>query len=496
MQQDTLLKLDGISKQFPGVKALDNVHLEVRRGEVHAIVGENGAGKSTLMKIISGAYKKDCGTIEYDGHTIEHMTPKLSVNSGISVIYQELTYMPTMSIAENIFIGSQPKTGAKLIDYKNMYQRSLEVQKIVGLDGYSPKEEVGHLTAAEKQLLEIARAYVRNLKLLVLDEPTSALNNDEIERLFALINDLKAKGCGIIYITHKMDEIFRIADRVSVLRDGCLVTTMGIADTNREKVITAMVGRELKDMYPISERKIGNVILEAEGLCTDFLKDVSFNVRKGEIVGFYGLMGCGCDLALECIFGKTACKKGEIRMNGQRIAVKKPHDAIVQKIAFAPAERKTEGIMLNQTVRSNISCVTLGKMKKGLLLDLKKEKDVVEKWIQRMRIKTPSQETLALSLSGGNQQKLIIARWLENNPSVFLMNEPTKGIDVGAKAEIYALMEEMCRNGASIIFITSDMPELLAISDRVFVFHEGKVTGEIARAELTQENVIKKAIGE
>lgn len=496
MQQEMLLKLDGITKQFPGVKALDNVHLEVLKGEVHALVGENGAGKSTLMKIISGAYKKDVGTIEFEGKVIEHMTPKASVNGGISVIYQELTYMPTMSIAENIFIGSQPRTASGLIDYKKMYERSLEVQKIVGLDNYSPKVEVGSLTAAEKQLLEIARAYVRNLKLLVLDEPTSALNNEEIERLFELIKDLKSKGCGIIYITHKMDEIFRIADRVSVLRDGCMITTMNIKDTDRDNLITAMVGRELKDMYPITQREIGETRLEVEGLCTNFLKDVSFNARKGEIVGFYGLMGCGCDIALECVFGKSAYTKGTIRMNGQTITVKKPKDAIDQKMAFAPAERKTEGIMLNQTVCSNISCVTLGKMKKGPLLDLKKEKEIVAKWIQRMRIKTPSQETLALSLSGGNQQKLIIARWLENNPTVFLMNEPTKGIDVGAKAEIYALMEEMCENGASVIFITSDMPELLAISDRVFVFHEGKVTGEISRADLTQENVIKKAIGE
>lgn len=496
MKEGTLLKLSGVTKEFPGVKALDSVDLDIRYGEVHAIVGENGAGKSTLMKIISGAYKRDAGTFEFEGEQIAEVTPQFSLKKGISVIYQELSYLPTMSIAENIFLGSQHKTAAKLIDYKTLKKKSIEVQKIVGLDHYPPTREVRFLSTAEKQLIEIARAQARELKLLILDEPTSALNDEEIRRLFSIIAKLKANGCGIIYITHKMDEIFEIADRVTVMRDGCHIVTKDMAEVTRDELITAMVGREVKDLYPISKRPAGKSILEVENLNSGILKNVSFNARAGEIIGLYGLMGCGCDRAMECIFGKIPYASGKIKIDGEEVKVARPIDAINHGIAYAPGERKTEGLMLIQPVRANISCITLGRIKKGPLLDLKKEKEIAKSWIEKLRIKTPSGETKALSLSGGNQQKVVLAKWLENNPKVFLMNEPTKGIDVGAKTEIYLQMESICKKGSAVVFVTSDLPELLAISDRVYVFHEGIITGELSGDELTQENVAKKAIGE
>ena len=496
MAQDILLKLEGITKQFPGVKALDSVDLEVLRGEVHAIVGENGAGKSTLIKIIAGAYRKDAGKLFFDGEEIENITPQMSLKKGISVIYQELSYLGPMSIAENIFIGSQSKTKANLIDYKTMMQRSKEVQETVGLGNYNPRTEVRFLSTAEKQLIEIARAYTRDLKLLILDEPTSALNEKETERLFSIINTLKEKGCGIIYITHKMDEIFTIADRVTVMRDGKHIITKNIGETTRDQIITAMVGREIKDLYPVTNRDKGDVILDVQHLSSGILKDVSISACSGEIVGLYGLMGCGNDRLLECIFGKTPIESGTITVKGGKAELKNPRAAIAQGIAYAPSERKTEGLLLSQSVCSNISCVTLGKMKKRGVLDLKREKAVAKAWVDKLRIKTPTVETPVVSLSGGNQQKVILARWLENNPTLFLMNEPTKGIDVGARAEIYAQMGQICEQGSCVVFVTSDLPELLGISDRVYVFHEGIMTGEIAKENLTQENVVKKAIGE
>ena len=493
---EILLELKGITKQFPGVKALDNVDLDIRAGEVHAIAGENGAGKSTLIKIVSGAYKKDAGTISFNGEAIDQFTPETSLKKGISVIYQELSYLPTMSIAENIFMGRQPKTKKGLIDYGALMEKSREIQNRIGLGDYSPKTPMTKLSTSEKQLIEIGRASARDLKLLILDEPTSALNEAEIKRLFGIINDLKKANCGIIYITHKMDEIFEIADRVTVMRDGQKIITNRIQDITRDGLITAMVGREIKDLYPVENRQIGDVVLEVEKLNSGILKDVSFNVRKGEIVGFYGLMGCGCDRAMACLFGAAPISSGTIRIDGQETRIRKPADAIRHKIAYAPGERKTEGLMLSQSVRSNISCVTLSQLHRGPILDLKGEKLVAKKWVDRLRIKTASIESQAVSLSGGNQQKIVLSKWLENKPQVFLMNEPTKGIDVGAKAEIYAQMEEICQSGSAVIFITSDLPELLAISNRVYVFHEGAVTGEISKEELTQENVVKKAIGE
>lgn len=496
MEYHTLLKLEAITKQFPGVKALDSVDLDVRFGEVHAIVGENGAGKSTLIKIVSGAYTNDSGTIEFDGEKIGALTPHISLEKGISVIYQELSYLPTMSIAENIYIGRHHKKKNRTVDYKALFENSRRMQALVGLEHYPPSTEVRMLSTAEKQLIEIARAQVRDMKLLILDEPTSALNEEEIHRLFAIIHKLRAQGCGVIYITHKMDEIFKIADRVTVMRDGRRILTEDMANISRADIIKAMVGREIREFYPISPHGVGDVLLEIENLSSGILKDVSFRAHKGEILGFYGLMGCGSERAMECVFGKVPMEKGVIKVDGKRVKVRSPRDAIRHKIAYAPGERKTEGLMLIQPVRVNISCVTLSKVKKNGLLNLKLERSMASRWIKQLRIKTPSPEMPISSLSGGNQQKVVLAKWMENQPRVFLLNEPTKGVDVGAKTEIYMQMEEICRNGATVVFITSDLPELLAISDRVYVFHEGTITGEIVRKDLTQENVAKKAIGE
>jgi len=490
-----LLQVKGISKQFPGVLALDSLDLEIDCGEVLAIVGENGAGKSTLIKIISGAYQQDRGSIIFDGNHLDKLSPRKSIEAGIAVIYQEPSYLPLMSIAENIYVGSQPKRAGR-IDYKALKTQSVKIQKEVGLDHLDPFTPAIELSPGERQLLEIARAYARNMKLLILDEPTSALNENETKKLFTLIKKLRHDGKGIIYISHKLDEIFEVADRVQVLRDGRSIKVSRLSDTSRDDIVRNMIGRELKDMYPIGEREIGEISFEVKNLSDSYLKDVSFSARKGEILGLYGLMGSGCSEALKSVFGIRKKEMGEIFVAGKKTEIKKPRDAIKVGIAYIPDERKTEGVMSGLSVMSNISIVTLGKYKSGPILSPAKEKRIASKWMKDLNIKTPSLSTPIETLSGGNQQKVIIAKWLDNNPKVFLMNEPTRGLDVGAKVEIYKQMEALCHKGCAVVLVATDLPELLALSDRVYVFHNGMITAEIGKSQMTQEKIIKSAIGE
>jgi len=485
-----------ITKRFPGVLALDNVDLELYKGEVLALLGENGAGKSTLMKILSGAYTADEGEIVLDGEMIGGYTPKQALDKGISIMYQELNYVKDMSIAENIFLNKLPmKFGSKVVDYKKLRQDASELMKEVGLD-YDPFTEVGVLSVAEKQLVEIAKAISYNMKVLVMDEPTSALNEKEIRILFDIIKKLSQTGKSIIYISHRLDEVFKISNRVMVMRDGKGVGVRSTAETNKDELVTLMVGREIKDMYPIQSSETGDYILEVEELNTEKVKDISFKVKRGEIVGLFGLMGAGRNNIVEAIFGATEKKKGVIKIDGRPMKINNPDDAIKAGIGYVPSERKTAGLVLIHSVKFNASLAFIDKLKKRLFLNLKKEKNLVEEWVGKLNVKTPDIDTPAESLSGGNQQKVVLAKWMLTNPKVLILNEPTRGIDVGAKVEIYKLMEEFCRQGLGIVMISSELPEVMAIADRTVTICEGRITGELSKREYTQEKLLLGAIGE
>lgn len=493
--QEYALEMRGITKRFPGVLAVDQVDLALQKGEVLALVGENGAGKSTLIKILAGAYNADAGEIRIGGRQLQNYAPSDAIRYGIGVIYQELNYVNDISIAENIFLGSLPVKGIfRKIDYARLKQESWQFQQKVGIQ-HDPFEDVAKLSVAEKQLLEIARAFAKDVQVLVFDEPTSALNEKEIANLFALIRAMIADGKSVIYITHKMDEIFTISTRIQVMRDGKSVAILNTSDTSKEELVKHMVGREIKEMYPISHRTIGNNILEVSDLCTDKAKHVQFHVKQGEIVGLFGLMGAGRSNIVKAIYGAAAKTSGMIKIAGNPVTIAAPEDAIAHGIAYIPSERKTEGLILNHSVKDNITIAALQQISKRALLDLKKEKTIVDEWVQKLRIKTPSIHKEVAELSGGNQQKVVLAKYLLQRPKVIIMNEPTRGIDVGAKAEIYKLMEELCANGLGIVLISSEMPEIMALADRIVVISNGKVTGECRKEEYHQEQLMHYAIG-
>lgn len=489
------LRLERIVKKFPGVVALDHVNLKLAAGEVLALAGENGAGKSTLIKIISGAYQADEGDIYFNGTKMGKYTPKEAIDKGIAVIYQELSYMQYMSIAENIFLGNLPKKKG-CIDYKKLGENSRKVQEEVGLGHLDPFTKVQFLSTAEKQLLEIARAYARNANVLILDEPTSALNEEETKILFDIVRNLQKEGKSVIYISHKLDEIFEICTDIQIMRDGKKVYEGKMDSISKDQIISEMVGRNIDDMYPVSERTIGDKVIEIKNLNYKFLKDISLAVRQGEIVGLYGLMGSGCSETLEALFVARKADFEEYLIDGKEVQISSPADAIRAGLAYTPGERKTEGLILVQSVMENISTVTLKNYRKGPFLNLRKERTIADRWIKTLNIKTPSPDTPVSSLSGGNQQKVILSKWLDNNPKLFLLNEPTKGIDVGAKVEIYKQIEDICKRKCGVLLVTSDLPELLGICDRVYILHEGVLVKEIDKNEMTKENVLKYALGE
>lgn len=492
---NTLLEMKGITKRFPGVVALNNVSMKINSGEVLAVVGENGAGKSTLIKIMSGAYQQDEGQVLFEGQDQGKLVPARALELGITAIYQELTNVKGLSIAENIFLGAQPlKNG--LIDYKKLYADSMEIQRQVGLEHHAPSTLLGQLSTAEQQLVEIGRAYSKELKVIIMDEPTSALNQEETDKLMTIIRKLRGEGKGVIYISHKLDEVFAIADRVQVLRNGESVYEGLAADTDKDTIINSMCGRELKDMYPVGKRELGDVVFEIKNLGDGFLNDISINVRRHEIVGLYGLMGSGCSEVLQCAFGARRHQKGSFFVNGKEIKINKPIDAKNAGLAYVPAERKREGLILAHSVLNNLTIVTLKDFVKGLFLDLKEERRTAQKWCENYWIKTPSLNTPASSLSGGNQQKIVISKWVATKPKVFMLNDPTKGIDVGAKVEIYKDIERLCKAGCGVLYVAAELPELLGIADRVYVIHEGKLAGEFSGEEITQKNIVKSAIGE
>lgn len=490
-----LLEMKHITKEFPGVKALDDVSLELAAGEVLALVGENGAGKSTLIKILSGAYTQDSGEVYLNGAKQEHVTPISAIKNGISVIYQELNSVDQLTVAENIFLGSLPRSGPlKTVDYRKLRQNAQKLLDEVGLK-VDPFMPVGRLSIAEKQLVEIAKALSKNIRVLVMDEPTAALNNQEIEIMFRLIRGLTAKGIGVLYISHRMEEIFELSDRVMVMRDGQNVAVMPTAQVNAQQVISLMVGREIEDLYPTRPAIGKEVCFSVSGLSTDRLHDISFDVKKGEIVGLFGLMGCGRTEIARAIFGADPRSSGVLVLDGKEIAPASPFAAKREGIAYIPADRKQDGLMLIHSVGRNMTISVLEKIKKNHLLNKKKETALVSGWIDRLSVKTPSADTVINSLSGGNQQKVVLAKWLSIEPKLLILNEPTRGIDVGSKQEIYRLMNELSEQGIGIIMISSDLPEVMGMSDRMVVICDGKVGGIMDKSEFTQDAIMAKAIG-
>ena len=489
---DVVLEASGICKSFPGVKALTDVSITLHRGEVVALLGENGAGKSTLIKVLSGIYQPDAGEIRMDGQTVHFDLPLQARDAGIGVIHQELNYVPTISIAENIFMGKLPKKHG-FVDYKTMYAESSRILKKVGLE-LDPRIQISTCAVAQKQLIEIAKVLSADARVLILDEPTSALNDVETNYLFDLIRRASEAGIAILYISHKLEELFAIADRVVVLRDGCVTGELSIRETNKSELIARMVGRELTDLFPKTSNPIGDVALEVDHLTTEAFQDVSFRTHRGEIFGIYGLMGSGHQEIGAALFGQIDHSAGSIRVCGKEVHIRQPMDAINNGLAYVPAERKTEGLVLNQSVEVNIASARYSR-ERPFWLRRKKDAQSAQKWIEQLRIKTPSRDTITESLSGGNQQKVILGKWLELSPDVFILNEPTRGIDVGSKSEIYRILNDLCADGKCVIIITSEMPELLSMSDEIMVMFEGRVSGYLKGSEATQEDVVRLAIG-
>lgn len=488
---ETLLEMKDIQKVFPGVHALDNASLNVRFGEVHALVGENGAGKSTLMKVLNGIYQKDSGQIIYKGEEIELSGPLDAQRRGIGMIHQELNLMPHLTVAENIFIGKEPMSGGVFLDKKKANQAARELLKSMHLD-IDPTRTIKSLTVAKQQMVEIAKALNNNSELFVMDEPTSPLTGAEIEELFRFIRQLRAAGRGIIYISHRLEELWQISDRITVLRDGQYVGTVNTADVNKQDIISMMVGRVI---YEEPKQKScvdpdAPVVLEAKHLVAANVKDVSFQLRKGEILGFAGLVGAGRTETMRALFGADPRVSGEIFVNGEKVEIHSPSDAVSHGIGYLSEDRKTFGVATGLSVRDNCVMADLENYRSGPLMNDKKIDAVATDYIQKIAIKTPSLRQLVRNLSGGNQQKIVIAKWLIKRCDVLIFDEPTRGIDVGAKSEIYKLMNKLIEEGKSIIMISSEMPELLRMSDRILVMSEGSITGELDICEATQTNIM------
>ena len=489
-----LLQIKQVSKSFPGVKALDNVSLSVGAGTIHSLMGENGAGKSTLMKCLFGIYTTDSGEYFLDGKKILFANPKQAMDNGVSMVHQELNQVHTRSVMENIWLGRFPGLPPVYVSHKKMYQNTLDIFKKLDIQ-INPNAIISTLSVSQRQMVEIAKAVSHDSKVIVLDEPTSSLTEIEVEQLFRIINNLKKRGCAIIYISHRMNEILRISDEVSVMRDGKMVDTLPASNLTTDKIITMMVGRELSKVFPPKNNIPGKVILKVEGLTAQYcnLKDVSFELRKGEILGVAGLMGAGRTELLEGIFGLNTIKAGKIIKNGKEIKTGKPLRAMKHGFAMLTEERRATGIFGVLSVSENVTVASIKKYRQLFYISSKKMSADTEWAIKTLRIKTPNQRTLIRSLSGGNQQKAIFGRWMLTNPDILLLDEPTRGIDVGAKYEIYQLMIELARQGDSIIMVSSELEELLGICDRIMVMSGGYKTGEVDPHTTTQEEIMTLA---
>lgn len=492
MEHDVLLQMTDISKEFPGVKALDHVSLTVKRGTVHALMGENGAGKSTLMKCLFGMYSRDGGTITLEGKEINFKNSKEALENGVAMVHQELNQALKRNVMDNIWLGRYPKKGGVMVDEKKIYNDTKELFKELNID-VDPKRVMSTMPVSQRQMAEIAKAVSFHSKIIVFDEPTSSLNEQEVEHLFKIINMLRDQGCGIIYISHKMAEIKRISDEITIMRDGTWVATEKADDLSMDDIIRLMVGRELTNVFPPKTNKPGDVMLEVEGLTGQYslLKDVSFNLRQGEILGIAGLDGSGRTETLETLFGIATKKRGTVKLHGREVKNRNSRESIANGFALLTEERRATGIFGILSIRENtvISSLSRHKKHKLWLSDKSMKKDT--QWsIDAMRTKTPTQDTQIRSLSGGNQQKVILGRWLLTEPEVLLLDEPTRGIDVGAKYEIYQLIIDLANKGKGVIVVSSEMPELLGICDRIMVMSGGRLAGEVSAEEATQEQIM------
>lgn len=490
------LEMRGISKSFGGVKALVDVNLQVEKGEVHALVGENGAGKSTLMKILSGAYKKDAGEIALDGQVVKINSPKDAKDLGIAVIYQEFMLAPDLSVAENIYIDKLNK-GKSIINWKKLNQSAKEQLSALGFDDIDPTTRVGNLSVAYQQVVEICKCLTRNANILVLDEPTAVLTFAEIEKLFEIIERLKSRGTSIIYISHRLEEIFRLSNHITVLKDGKYVDTVETASIDKQQLVNMMVGRDVSNFFPSRNTKTGDVVLSVENLIVDnTIKDVSFNVREGEILGFSGLVGAGRTETMRAIFGADAKTSGKVVYLGKEVNFKNTKEAIRSGFGFLPEDRKQQGLLLEQSIRINATLTILYKLKNKIgVINHKKEKEYVNELLSSVATKFGNTEDNVNSLSGGNQQKVALVKWIAANCKCVVFDEPTRGVDVGAKTEIYRIMNELAENGVAIIMISSEMTEIIGMSDRVIVMRQGEITGELQKNELSENSLIKLAMG-
>ena len=499
-EREQVLRMEGISKAFPGVQALQDVDFEVAAGEVVALVGENGAGKSTLMKILSGAYRKDAGHIFLHGQEVDVESPHHAQQLGIAIIYQEFNLTPNQSAAANIFIAREPRQpglGRFLVDRRRMEWEAQEYLDMVGAR-LPATALVRNLPVAQQQMVEVAKALAVKARIIVMDEPTSALGEDEVETLFEIVGTLKKQGRAIVFITHRLDEVFRVADRVVVLRDGQQVGNMFLEEATPERIIHLMVGRELKDMFHKEDAQIGAPLLEVRGLTRrGVVEDVSFTLRRGEILGFAGLVGAGRTETARLLFGADLKDAGEVYVDGHAVEIRSPADAVKAGIGLVPEDRTNQGLVLRLSVSDNIVLPTLDRYARaGLWMDRRALRNTAQDYVDKLNIRTPSLEQKAMLLSGGNQQKTVVAKWLASHLQVLIMDEPTRGIDVGAKAEVHALMSQLAQAGMGIIMISSELPEILGMSDRVLVMAEGRVMAVLERAEATQETIMAYAGGE
>ncbi|WP_341496310.1 ribose ABC transporter ATP-binding protein RbsA [Photobacterium damselae subsp. damselae] len=489
-----ILALEGIEKAFPSVKALDNACLNVYPGRVMALMGENGAGKSTLMKVLTGIYSKDAGEVRYQGAPVHFHGPRHSQEAGISIIHQELNLIPELTIAENIFLGREKTNAFGGIKWAEMYREADALLKRLNVK-HSSRQLLGELSLGEQQMVEIAKALSFKSQVIIMDEPTDALTDTETESLFNVINELRSEGCGIVYISHRLKEIFEICDDITVLRDGKFIGECRVADTDEDGLIEMMVGRRLDEQYPRIAVKHGTTCLEVKNLTGSGINDVSFTLDRGEILGISGLMGAGRTELMKVIYGALTRESGDVILDGKIINPISPQDGLANGIAYISEDRKGDGLILGLSVKENMSICALEQLSNGIKIDQQQEVIAVEDFIRLFNIKTPTRDQIIGNLSGGNQQKVAIAKGLMTKPKVLILDEPTRGVDVGAKKEIYQLINQFKADGMSIILVSSEMPEVLGMSDRILVMHEGRISGEFTPEEANQEKLLACAVG-